>query len=108
MGMVRRLVHSGGRPVSDDDDTLEFGLVMPFVVCESQGGPYQDESFVAGYELGQLSARLEAKPAFLRLPLRTASMRQVDLIAMRHGYSLRQHVMPVAEWTQCEFLKASS
>lgn len=78
---------------------------MPFVCCESQGGPYADEPFVAGYELGQLSARLEARPTFLRLPLRTASMRQVDLLAMRHGYSLRQHVMPMAEWTDVELLR---
>jgi hypothetical protein len=91
--------------MSDDAEEVAYGLIMPFVVCESQGGPYQDESFVAGYELGNLSAQLEAHPPFIRLPLRTASMRQVDLIAMRHGYTLRQHVMPVPEWTDCEFFR---
>lgn len=105
MGMVRCLVRRRGRSVNDEEEDIEFGLVMPFVVCESQGGPYQDDSFVAGYELGMLAARLESKPAFLRLPLRTASMRQVDLIAMRYNYSLRQHIMPIDEWTDAEFLR---
>lgn len=91
--------------MNDDEDTVEFGLVMPFVVCQSQGGPYEDQAFVAGYELGLLSARLEAQPPFLRLPLRTDSMKQVDLIAMRHGYSLTAHVCPMPEWTDCELLR---
>lgn len=40
----------------------ELSLVMPFVVCTSEGGPYEDESFVAGWDLGTLDARLDAGP----------------------------------------------
>lgn len=95
-------------PVNEDDDEdTGYALVFPFVVCESQGGPYDDESFVAGYELGLLSGRLEAQPQFHRATLRTASMHQVDLIAMHHGYTLRSQVCPQEEWTSVDFMRSA-
>ena len=75
---------------SDDRGDVEFGLVMPFVVCASNDGPYDDQAFVAGYECGHLAARLQfEKPALLRLPVRTSSLPQVDLIAMNGGYAIQ-------------------
>jgi hypothetical protein len=35
------------RPSPHSDDQHEWGMVMPFVVCQSKGGPYDDDSFVA-------------------------------------------------------------
>lgn len=89
-----------------EETEAEFGLVMPFVVCASQGGPYDDAAFVAGYELGHLAARLESgRHHFLRVTLHTASMPQVDLLAMKCGYTMRYQVMPQDEWSDVEFTK---
>jgi len=65
----------------------DYDMVMPFVVVESQGGPYEDTAFVAGYELGLLDAFLERQPASgAQYTLRADSFPQVDLLAMRYGY----------------------
>lgn len=70
------------------EDQEDFGLIMPFVVCKSQGGPYDDQCFVAGYELGFIDALLTSKISLLERYLRTDSLPLVDLLAMRHGYSI--------------------
>jgi hypothetical protein len=71
----------------------EYGLVMPFVTVASVGGPHDDNSYVAGYEMGQLAARLdqvellqsEYRPP---MPIRRENLRQADLLAMRHSYTM--------------------
>ena len=72
----------------------EYGLVMPFVVCQSVGGPYEDEAYVAGYEAGLADALCGslAEGAALRvgslklgMPYHVENQAQIDLIAMRHG-----------------------
>lgn len=90
--------------MDEDDDEVRYDLVMPFVVCASQGGPYEDDSFVAGYHLGEISAMLAQEIAEYQTTIRTASVPQLDLIAMRWGYSFTT-VGPMAEvdpdeWTQ--------
>jgi hypothetical protein len=67
----------------------EYGLIMPFVGCQSQGGPYEDDAYVAGYEAGVLDSRLEyEKPLQLHLMMHIDNLRQLDLIAMRRGYRM--------------------
>lgn len=71
----------------------EHELVMPFVTVQSKGGPHEDAAYTAGYECG----RLDAFMSFLAAPglggagftatIRAVSVPQVDLIAMRHGFS---------------------
>lgn len=66
-----------------------MGLVMPFVVCASKGGPYDDASFVAGFECGQIDRQLgqEAPRRYAPdLPVHAGNVPQLDLIAMRNGY----------------------
>lgn len=71
------------------DEDREHGLVMPFVVCASKGGPYDDLAFGAGYHAGQISSHLEdVAPAEYEVTVRTAMVEQVDLIAMRFGYQM--------------------
>lgn len=74
-----------------DPQDAEYGLVMPFVVCASNGGPYDDDSFVAGYQAGQLDSELGAA-GWARVergfPIPSALVPQVDLIAMKHGYAV--------------------
>ena len=67
-----------------DDDDLEdehWELVMPFVVAVSEGGPYDDESFVAGWVCGQLSIELRNE-LHVRTWIPRGALPQADLLAM--------------------------
>ena len=74
------------------DHDHDWDLVMPFVVCTSQGGPYDDQSFVAGYQLGRLDRDLAVLAALdfasVSRMLYTDALGQADLIGMRHGYRM--------------------
>jgi hypothetical protein len=76
------------------NDEVEFGLVMPFLVCQSKGGPYDDAAYVAGYEAGTLDMALALSPPLpgSRLnegvPYHADNMPQIDLIAMRHNVTI--------------------
>ncbi len=73
-----------------DPTEPEYGLVMPFVACEDQGGPYEAGAFVAGYEAGTTDLTLKVIApmggSFDRW-VPPGLVPQLDLIAMRHGYS---------------------
>lgn len=94
----------------DAPDGDQYSLVMPFVVCRSQGGPYDDDSFVAGVVFGQHNAQLERggvidngviKPGF---PVPTPLVAQLDLLAMSHSYTLTaEPVDGMDEWTQVTY-----
>lgn len=77
--------------MNDDDDELR--LVYPFVVCASEGGPYDDESFVAGVQFGQLMERLNHvsgwEQATVLTTIRDTLEAQVDLLAMDAGFVVR-------------------
>lgn len=82
--------------MSEELGEAEYGMVMPFVVCASQGGPHEDGAFVAGFECGKLDTLLEhVHPPTHDGMYRTDSMPQIDLIAMRHGY-----VMTAEPWDE--------
>lgn len=71
-------------------DPHEFDLVMPFVTVASKGGPHDDDSYTAGYEMGLLDAELaHAAPAAVQRPIHAANTAQADLLAMKHGYHLQ-------------------
>jgi hypothetical protein len=68
-------------------DGCELGLVMPFVSVTSKGGPHDDESYTAGWEMGALDAELaHARVVKNERLIHTANEAQADLIAMRYGY----------------------
>jgi hypothetical protein len=74
--------------VTDEEDG--FGLVYPFVVCQSKGGPYDDSAFVAGCQFGQVAAEAKQIPkgqsrAWYVYPEIVA---QLDLLAMHEGLHL--------------------
>lgn len=70
--------------------SAEYELLMPFVTVASKGGPHDDDSYTAGWEMAQLDNRLayaqfggfDVDPC----PLRRANLPQIDLIAMKHGF----------------------
>ena len=88
----------------------EYALVMPFVVCSSEGGPYESRAFVAGFRLGTVDATLRlTAPIEFEVYLDPAEVPQADLIAMHHGYTLTtvpwdEHP---DEWVYSRFIKAA-
>lgn len=88
---------------------VEHDLVMPFVVCRSNGGPYDDDGFCAGWHLGQIDTELAVvAPAILEVTVLTGSVPQLDLIAMRRGYAIDTQVSDdVPEWAFVRLTKAA-
>lgn len=92
-----------------DEEEPAYELVMPFVVCQTQGGPYDDEAFVAGWILGALDVRLEQLAADRRpltISVRAASLPQVELLAMKHGYltAVEPYEDAPDEWSTVTFI----
>lgn len=73
--------------MTTDPEDAEYELVMPFVVCASKGGPYDDDSFVAGWTMGTLSWDLSYHGRYLPMEITVPAgcVPQVDLIAMQNG-----------------------
>lgn len=90
-------------PVEQSGQT-EYGLLYPFVACESKGGPYPDEAFVAGVSLGQIDKALEVAAAAgateARFTARTALVRQLELCGMARGFPvfLAEQVDETDQW----------
>ena len=64
-------------------------LVMPFVVVTSQGGPFDDDTYTAGWEAGSIARHLWDAPAeclLMRFTCRSANVPQLDLVAMDAGF----------------------
>lgn len=73
--------------MSEEDET-EYGLVMPFVTVASKGGPHDDESYAAGWEMGALDVALANDTVgYHEQVIHTANAAQADLVAMKHGYT---------------------
>jgi hypothetical protein len=80
--------------VTDDLDRPEedgYDLLVPFVACQSQGGPYDDEAFVAGFQCGEVDKALTvgavSNATTVRFPMaRTVLLKQIELLAMNRGY----------------------
>lgn len=70
---------------SDKEDGYE--LVMPFVVCTSEGGPYEDSPFVAGVHFGQIYVACDLGTPIISRYVPTGLVPQLDLAAMHFGYT---------------------
>lgn len=77
----------------NDDAQVAYDLVMPFVTVTSKGGPHDDQAYAAGWDCGALDRDLAVAAVLSHTPpartMRSESARQVDLIAMRHGYTVQ-------------------
>lgn len=75
----------------DEPIEAEYTSVMPFVLCKTNGGPYDDSAFVAGATCGALDEELRILALSRATPreryINAAYLPQVDLIAMQHGYT---------------------
>lgn len=70
------------------NEEASYSLIMPFVACVSQGGPYPDDAFVAGYTAASLDAQMEHGHEAFTHCVPPALLPQLDLIAMRRGWAL--------------------
>lgn len=99
-------------PVSTEPER-EMDLVMPFVTVTSKHGPHDDESYVAGWEMGKLDTVLglmpdSPLPATYNLTVRSDNQPQVELIAMKHGYSAIVTESDTEGWSYVELTKGDS
>lgn len=83
---------------------------VPFVAVESLGGPYDDEAFSAGFQLGMLNMGffIDDFPDHFCMPMFRQSVRQADLIAMRHGWCTRVHEEVDDQWVILSFFRSSA
>lgn len=92
-----------------DSDEPEYGLVLPFTVCVSQGGPYEDAAFCAGFAAGRIDTLLMSNIEF-EGPVRRDLLPQLDLIAMRYGFGIDMNPEtfdPDGEWAQIHITKVA-
>lgn len=91
------------------DGEKSYDLVMPFVLCMSEGGPYEDDAFAAGWVCGEFDRELRPGSVWgptLERTVRTAVLPQLDLIAMRYGYQMTsEHYGPNPEWSYITLTK---
>lgn len=88
---VKSAVFDATYDVDDQAEPDGFALVMPFVVCQSKGGPYDDASFVAGWQAGEIDRALTAAEVSRATRVEwdmvhAALVPQLELIAMRRGF----------------------
>lgn len=82
----------------------DYHLVMPFVTVASKGGPHDDESFCIGYLCGQWDERLAmAHRVSYEATVQTTALPQLDLIGMRHGYTMKSTETEAEGWSNVLF-----
>lgn len=84
----------------------EYALVMPFITCASNGGPHDDTSYVAGWEMGALDAILNISAGIaveVNRTIRVENQPQADLIAMKHGFHAVFETVD-DEWMHARFM----
>lgn len=79
-------------------------LVMPYVVAHDRGGPYQADAFAAGFTCGALDSRLAHAVHPITQPVPTGVLPQLDLIAMRHGWTISSELLD-EHWTSVTFTR---
>lgn len=96
--------------MSDDEDE-GYELVMPFVACRSQGGDFDDDSFVAGYQAGKIDMALTIIVAAggdehcCTVDSRLA--RQLDLIALKHNFLVKIEETGTDGWSYATFRRTT-
>ena len=79
---------------------------LPFVLCRSRGGPYDDEAFLSGWRLGDIGATL-GKPGISAVAesIRPRELLQADLLAMARGYTMTVEPSSDVDWLSVTFTR---
>jgi hypothetical protein len=80
--------------MTDNENPDALSLAVPFTVCASAGGPYDDAAFVGGFDCGVMHTEMRllrtigASPAerWVKAPI----LDQLDLLAMNNGYTIKR------------------
>lgn len=101
---------SPAHDIEPEEFNEAYGLLMPFVVVESTGGPYDDRSFVAGARYGDVANALRAKPFAFESYEYPELVPQLELLAMHEGYTLTYEpwVEYPDEWTFVRFQRITT
>lgn len=85
----------------------QYELEMPFVTVRSKDGPHDDESYVAGFEMGRLYETLRswnsASGIGYEAVILTDNVPQADLISMHYGFTMYRRESEVVGWTHVLF-----
>lgn len=74
--------------MDEEEEEIHYSLVIPFVVCKSQDGPYDDNAFVAGVRYGRWAELLKLQPTQHAEYEPNELVPQLDLLAMHHRYKI--------------------
>jgi len=94
-----------------DEDASIYDLVMPFVVCDDNGGPYEASAFVAGCRYTTIDHALRTIVQFGIIEyqhyVEPQLLPQLDLLAMHYGWKLTSEPWEEHpdEWTLASFEK---
>ena len=98
---------------TDQPESGEWGLVMPFIACTSNGGPFDDEAFVAGWQAGRINQELEVATQAVRearFCVNSQLVKQLDLVGMRHGFPVVEAEVwdEAPDWTYVTFRREAA
>lgn len=90
---------------SDDPGSEHYTLVMPFVICRDRGGPFDADSFAAGWACAVIDVRLLGESdSTIEVPVLRTVVPQLDLVAMRRGWRLSTEGLD-DEWVLATFTR---
>jgi hypothetical protein len=95
-----------------DDNESTYELAVPFICCQSNGGPYDDLSFAAGYQAGILDQEMKEGTQPVTATIQGSLFKQIDLLAMHRGWVLVMLAGPGIktddeEWVPIELTRSS-
>lgn len=100
---------------ADQPDQPQWGLLYPFMCTTSHGGPYDDQPFVAGAQLGRADMALQAAQLMgadrLSFMVYTDLVGTLELAGMARGFPVlvaeqvqaTDEYPAMPEWTQVTF-----
>lgn len=81
-------------------------MIMPFVLCASNGGPFDDMAFIVGWDCATLYAELRQCHLLRAVPVprwvKGPILPQLDLIAMETGFLITHGYAPPTDGTGLE------
>lgn len=88
----------------------ELEIVMPLLPVRSRGGPFPDDAYICGFEMGLLDMQLGQMPTrdLPSRPIHVENRDQADLIAMRHGYLASFTETDVDGWVHLRIRRSRS
>lgn len=77
-------------PLDQPEPDSQMSLVYPFTCVTSVGGPYEDQAFCAGVQVGRISDELRhgelTGATVFEYTVPTALVAQLELVGMAYGY----------------------